>query len=355
MNILITGGYGFIGSHVAEEFCKEGHRIFIIDNLTSGNPKNIRFKHTFFNLSIEDQKCKKVFKSNKFDIVIHLAAQIDVATSFEDPYKDTKTNILGLTNMLQLSSQYGVKKFVFASSAAVYGDNKNIPLKEEYHLEPLSPYGMSKASGEFYCGKWDEIYGLNVLCFRFSNVYGPRQGMLGEGGVISIFIEKTVHRKELSVFGDGSQTRDFIYVKDVSNAIYKSVINDIRGTYNLSTNSERSINELLSTLMSLQPIKEIVYKEKRKGDINNSCLDNSKLKQTMNWEPSYTLEEGLGKTLDWFTTLEKKPAVHSTFKKPLLKKALKPFANTKTFFLFENIFLFTLTSFISIYLLSIYQ
>lgn len=353
MNILITGGYGFIGSHVAEEFYKEGHHIFIIDNLTSGNPKNIRFKHTFFKQDIEEQRCREIFKSFKFDIVIHLAAQIDVATSIKDPFKDTSSNILGLTNMLQLSTEYGVKKFVFASSAAVYGDNNDIPLKEEYNLEPLSPYGMSKSTGEFYCEKWSDLFGLNVLCLRFSNVYGPRQGMLGEGGVISIFIERTVRGKELFVFGDGSQTRDFIYVKDVADAIYKSVINNLKGTFNLSTNTESSITELISTLMSLHPIKEICYKERRKGDIKNSRLDNAKFKQAMNWEPAYTLEDGLRRTLAWYTTQEQEKQRDSTVtlrqpKLSILRKALRPISNPQILFLFENVCLFLLTFFMSI-------
>lgn len=300
MNVLITGGYGFIGSHVAEKFFKEGYHIFIIDNLSTGNSKNINFKHTFFQLDIEDPKCREVFRSNKFDVVVHLAAQINVVCSIEDPYRDTLSNVLGLTNILQLSAEYGVKKFVFASSAAVYGNNQEIPLKEAELPDPLSPYGMSKATGELYCKKWRELYGLNTICFRFSNVYGPRQGVKGEGGVISIFMERMAQGKKLVIFGDGNQTRDFIYVKDIADAIYGAVDKDITGIFNLSTGWESSVNELIDVLDHQRPIGEVVYEDEREGDIKNSCLDNTRIKQAINWEPRYYLAEGLKNTYTWY-------------------------------------------------------
>lgn len=354
MNVLITGGYGFIGSHVAEEFHKEGYSVFIIDNLSTGNPDNIKFKHNFFHLDIEDRRCKEIFKSNKFDVVINLAAQINVTSSIENPYRDTMSNILGLTNMLQLSAEYGVKKFVFASSAAVYGNNEEIPLREDAVLDPLSPYGMSKSTGEFYCNKWSELYGLSVLCFRFSNVYGPRQGMLGEGGVVSIFIERAAQGKELSVFGSGNQTRDFIYVKDVANAVYKSVKDNISGIFNLSTGSESSVNELIETLDSLQPLRGVCYMDKREGDIENSCLDNTKLKQAIDWKPRYALSEGLKNTYAWHLDYQRKISkddiarnssiTRTPFWKHMPILSLKP----GLLFCIENLLLFIITCFMTI-------
>lgn len=300
MNVLITGGYGFIGSHVAEEFFREGHRIFVIDNLSTGNSKNIKFRHTSYRMDIEDNRCREVFRSNRFDIVVHLAAQINVASSIEDPYRDTSSNILGLTNMLQLSAQYGVRKFVFASSAAIYGNNTDLPLDEADPPDPISPYGMSKATGELYCRKWSQIYGLSTVCFRFSNVYGPRQGVAGEGGVISIFMERAVQGKELVVFGDGGQTRDFIYVKDIAAGIYKAVEKDIEGVYNLSTNTGSSINQLVEVLRGLQPVNGVIYKEERAGDIRDSRLDNTKLREAMDWKPCCCFSEGLERTYSWY-------------------------------------------------------
>lgn len=354
MNVLITGGYGFIGSHVAEEFFKEGYRIFIIDNMSTGNSKNVKFKHTSFRLDIEDPRCREVFKSNKFDVVIHLAAQINVVNSIEDPYCDTKSNILGLTNILQLSEQYGVKKFVFASSAAVYGNNEEVPLKEEAVIDPLSPYGMSKATGELYCKKWVKLYGLSTICFRFSNVYGPRQGTIGEGGVISIFMERAVQERDLVIYGDGNQTRDFIYVKDVAKAIYKAVEKDISGVFNLSTNLESSINELINVLGGLKPIKAVLYKDEREGDIRNSCLDNTRLKKVLDWEPRYSLAEGLKNTYGWYVEYHKRnegdkaekgsPAAKTSFRKRLSDSIRK----SGLLFFIENLLLFFMAGFMTI-------
>ena len=300
MKVLITGGYGFIGSFVAEAFYSEGHDVYIIDNLSTGNRNHVKFKHQFYKLNIEDPECEAVFEANKPDVVIHLAAQVNVDISMKDPYTDTKTNVLGLVNMLQLSKKYGVKKLVFASSAAVYGLNEEIPLKEDSLCNPLSPYGINKWVGEQYCEKWSEIYDVDTLYFRFSNVYGPKQGTIGEGGVISIFIDRVLHGKNLVVFGDGEQTRDFIYVKDVAEAIYRSVEYDLSGVYNLSTNTEISINKFIEGLEKMGRMTEIVYEDPKPGDIKYSRLDNSKIKKELDWVPLHNFQEGLEKTFEWF-------------------------------------------------------
>lgn len=353
MNVLITGGYGFIGSHVAEVFFREGYHIYIIDNLSTGDPRNVKFKHVFFQLGIEDQRCRDIFRSNKFDVVVHLAAQINVASSIEDPYRDTMSNILGLANMLQLSAEYGVKKFVFASSAAVYGNNEEVPLREEAVPDPLSPYGMSKATGELYCSKWSKLYGLDTLCLRFSNVYGPRQGMLGEGGVVSSFVERAVQGKELVIFGDGNQTRDFIYVKDIADAIYRAVEKDISGIFNLSTCSESTVNELVEILNGLQTIKEVCYRDRREGDIRNSCLDNTKIKQALDWEPRYPLADGLKNTYMWYVASHKKSEKYKASgspvkKKPFWRQLSSLMRKTGLLFCIENLMLFLIVCFMTI-------
>ncbi|MFD0715441.1 NAD-dependent epimerase/dehydratase family protein [Paenibacillus sp. GCM10027626] len=300
MKVLVTGGYGFIGSFVAERFHKEGYEVFLVDDMSTGNKKNIDFKHTGYILPVEDRKCEEIFRSTQFDAVVHLAAQVDVTTSMSNPRLDTKSNILGLSNMLSLSHKYGVKKFIFASSAAIYGQNDRLPLPESEPGNPISPYGLNKWLGETYCQKWKEIYNLETICFRFSNVYGPRQGSVGEGGVISIFNERTITGKDLTVFGDGGQTRDFIYVEDVADAIYRASYSTLTGVYNLSTNTETSVNELVETLRALHGPIEVKYKESRPGDIYRSTLDNTRIKNALDWTPKYSFSEGLKKTYEWF-------------------------------------------------------
>ena len=201
--------------------------------------------------------------------------------------------MLGLSNILQLSKKHGVKKVVFASSAAVYGLNKEIPLNEGSSCDPISPYGINKLIGEFYCNKWKNIYDLDTLCFRFSNVFGPKQGTVGEGGVISIFVKRVLQDEELVVFGNGEQTRDFIYVQDIAEAIYRGVEQNLTGIYNLSTNTEISVNQVIDYLNKLGNVKDVVYENQKNGDIKHSRLDNSKLKEDLGWEPLHTFYEGL--------------------------------------------------------------
>lgn len=300
MNILVTGGYGFIGSFVAERFFKENHSIFIIDNLSAGKKTNISFKHRSLICDIADEKCESFFKTHSIDVVIHCAAQTKVQYSIEKPLQDASTNILGLINMLNLSKKYNVKQFVFSSSAAVYGPNDSLPLKETDAGNPISPYGLNKMNGEIYCKKWEELYGLSSLIFRFSNVYGPKQHLSSESGVISIFTNRLIQGKSIIVHGDGSQTRDFIYAGDVAEAIYRGVISGISGTYNLSSNTQTSLNELIETLSVFHPADSIQYTPERSGDIRHSRLDNTNIKSVLDWVPMYSINEGLKKVIDYY-------------------------------------------------------
>ncbi|UHA75202.1 NAD-dependent epimerase/dehydratase family protein [Paenibacillus sp. 481] len=302
MRILVTGGCGFIGSFVAERFYKEGHQVWIIDNLSTGQRSNLTFSPTCYEMNVEDARCEEVFKSGKFDVVVHLAAQVDVETSVRSPQQDAQANIMGLLNMLRLSKAYGVKKFIFASSAAVYGSEGEIPLNEHAEQNPVSPYGIHKWFGEHYCQKWSELYELPTLCFRFSNVFGPRQGNSGEGGVVSIFIQRMLRNEQLIVYGDGGQTRDFIYVEDVADAIYRASDSYLHGVYNLSTTTETSIVQLIDHLADNHPIPHVIHKQPREGDIYRSSLDNSRLKRDLEWVPLYSVQEGLQKTFAWFQT-----------------------------------------------------
>ncbi|WP_276354070.1 NAD-dependent epimerase/dehydratase family protein [Cohnella caldifontis] len=299
MRVLITGGYGFIGSFVAERFYQEGCEVSILDDLSTGNPDHIDFKHHKYILSIEDPNCEELFRNGRFEVVVHLAAQVSVAASVEDPGLDTRTNVLGLTQMLNLSRKYGVRKFIMASSAAVYGMNERFPLTEQEACEPVSPYGISKWVGERYCRKWQELYGLETLCLRFSNVYGPRQQSSGEGGVVSVFLENAMSGKPLPVYGDGTQFRDFIYVRDVADAIFRAASSTLTGIYNLSTGQASSVNDLISCLERLHGPLTVQRKEKRQGDIEKSLLDNRAIRRDLDWAPRYELAEGLALTYEW--------------------------------------------------------
>lgn len=351
MKVLITGGYGFIGSHVADRFHKEGHDVYIIDNLSTGKKSNIDFKHKGYILSVEDAKCEEVFRANKIDVVIHMAAQVSVITSIANPMQDSESNVLGLVHMLSLSKKYNIAKFIYASSAAVYGVKTELPIAENASCSPISPYGISKWVGESYCSKWKELYGLQTQGFRFSNVYGPRQDALGEGGVVSIFMNRVLTGQPLHIHGDGSQTRDFIYVEDVADAIYRSSYAQLTGVYNLSTGIETSVNTLVESMYHVRDLKQeqVVYVDKRPGDIERSVLDNTKIKRDLDWTPMYTVEEGIQRTYTYFEQeMTKKEAAASIAVEPSaftttslhLFKRLMPYA--------ENLLAFALTAWLTL-------
>lgn len=312
MNVLITGGYGFIGSSIAERFYKENHRVFIIDNLFSGEKENVDFKHRAFIGDIADEKCESFFKAHSFEVVVHCAAQTSLIRSVDKPFEDSSTNILGLINMLNLSKKYGVKTFVFCSSDSVYSENLPLPLKEEDRLDPISPYGINKMNGELYCRKWEELYGVSSLIFRFSNVYGPRQHVSAESNAISMYTTKFLKQEEVTIFGKGKQTRDYIYIGDVTEAVYGAVINRLSGTYNVSSNSQTSIEELIETFAEWKPQDTIEFLESKAEDVAFSQLDNTKLQKDLNWMPMKSIAEGLKITLDYYET---RPAAKKLEKK----------------------------------------
>lgn len=342
MNILITGGYGFIGSYIAERFFKENHSIFIIDNLSTGKKENARFKHRSLICDIADkEKCEKFFRNHSIDVVVHCAAQTQVQLSVKDPLKDSSTNLMGLINLLNLSQKFKTTKFVFCSSASVYGNNLNLPLQEDEPLDPISPYGISKMIGEVYCRKWEQLYGLSSLIFRFSNVYGPKQHFSEESSVISAFTNQLLSNKPITIYGDGEQTRDFIYVGDIAEAIYRAVMSDLSGTFNLSTGTEVSINQMVDELSHLYPAKEIRKSEKRQGDISRSSLDNTKIKASLDWVPKYTIAEGLEKVVDYYKNQPKQTEEEKKDNEPSQLRKI-PFLsfieNIVLFFLFWALF-----------------
>lgn len=290
-NILITGGAGFIGSHVADLFIEKNYNVFIVDNLSSGFGNNINKNAEFYNLDINSSKLESVFKENKIDYVFHFAAQPSVSSSIKNPIGDATENILGSINVLELSKKYGVKKIIAASTAAVYGVPEYLPVDEAHNTNCLSFYGLSKLTME----KYIQLFGINYIIFRFANVYGPRQSAHGEAGVVAIFSDKMRNNQEIMIDGDGEQTRDFVYVSDVAkicvSAIQSEVNNEI---INVSTNESTSINKLFELMgIKYNYNKKSHYGEERLGDIKHSVLDNKKCKKLFGIVPETSVDIGL--------------------------------------------------------------
>ncbi|WP_019415897.1 NAD-dependent epimerase/dehydratase family protein [Paenisporosarcina sp. TG20] len=305
MKVLITGGAGFIGSHVVEECLANNYEVVVIDNLSTGKSENILSICKNYTLDINDDSLKHVFEVEKPDHVIHLAAQASVMKSIEDPISDGVTNVIGTLRLLEYARIYRIKKFVMASSAAVYGNPDTLPVDEKFPLNPLSFYSLSKWSGERYVQLYESLYGLSTCILRFSNVYGPRQNPLGEAGVVSIFINQLLNREKLVIYG-GQQTRDFVYVKDVAKACRTAIESSKSGIFNISSNSETTIDELFSTTSLLAGITSKPQKyPMRIGEIEKSVLGNEKASKELNWQASHSLQEGLKETISTFHQLTK--------------------------------------------------
>jgi nucleoside-diphosphate-sugar epimerase len=299
LKVLITGGYGFIGSHLADFFFKEGHQIYIIDNLSTGNTANIKFKHKSYILDMTDRKCDEVFKANKFNVVIHAASQSDTAKAIDNPLSDSKSDFLGMLNMLNLSAKHKISKFVYISSVSVYGSTEVLPAKEEDITDPESMNGVSKLSCEIYCRKWSELYNLNTLIMRISNAYGPRQPVNAEGGIIANLINKVISSQDLNINVNSEQARDYIYVEDVAQAIYKSVESDLQGVYNVSYGSETTIGSIVELIKEYSTVKGVVKYDTAISGIQHFYADNTKIKRELDWVPMHNIEDGIKKTLSW--------------------------------------------------------
>jgi UDP-glucose 4-epimerase len=294
-NILITGGAGFIGSNLSKKLISPENNITILDNLSTGIKENVPKE---IDLIVGDIRSDLdiILKDKKFDVVYHLAAQISVSNSMNKPKDDADINILGSLNIIEWCIKNNVKKFVFSSSAAVYDSNKTL-LKENDKIEPKSPYGLAKRTIEQYLKILGESDKINYCILRFSNVYGPGQNPKSEAGVISIFTDLMIKGEDITIFGDGSQTRDFVYVKDVASALV--LAQELEGIYNVSSAKEITINELVSKLNSIIGNKvKIIYEKPRKGDIAKSSLDNSKIINE-GWKSNEILEQGLLQTIEY--------------------------------------------------------
>ena len=305
MRITVTGGAGFIGSHLVDRLIEDGHTVQVIDNLYTGNKEFVHSKAQFIELDIRDLKLYSVLEEFRPDYIFHEAAQTEVSTSMSDPMLDCDINLMGLINLLNAAVKLDVKKFLMPSSAAVYGNLDTLPLNEEMLGNPSSFYGLTKLTTEHYLRIYHEAFGLPYLCYRYSNVFGPRQGNGGEGGVISIFAKAIVQGSPIIIYGDGKQTRDFIYVDDVVEANILGMQHQVTGIYNVSTGISSSVNLLVDEFRNISGKDiEVVYDKPRLGDIRDSVLATDKSEKELFFTVKYNLHDGLIKTYEYFKTVE---------------------------------------------------
>lgn len=301
-SVIVTGGAGFIGSHLVDELIrKTNYKVIVIDDLSSGKRENINPKASFYKMNISSSKLDAIFKKEKPLYVFHLAAQIDVRKSVADPMHDVKINIIGSLNLIEFSRKYKVKKFVFASTGGAIYPEEKVPAKETTVEEPVSPYGINKLAIDKYLNYYHKVFGLRYTSLRFANVFGPRQDPHGEAGVVAIFINKFLDNKSPTKFGEGRQTRDYIYVKDVVGLAMKSYKSKNIGVYNVGTCRETSLNQLIKIIKKVGGFTLDVKKDPaKKGEAMRSCLINVKARKDFGWKPNYTLEDGLRETVQWF-------------------------------------------------------
>jgi len=309
MKCLVTGGAGFIGSHLVDRLIKEGHRVVIIDDLSTGKKENLNSKAKFYKIDICSSKISQIFKKEKPEIIFHYAAQIDVRKSVENPVEDAKINILGSLNVIQnfisinrQNPHKSATKFIFASTGgAIYGEANVIPTPEGYPEFPLSPYGVAKLTIEKYLNYYHKVFDLPYVSLRLANIYGPRQNSKGEAGVVAIFCDKMLSKKQPIINGSGRQTRDFVFVGDVVEANILVLKKNKIGIFNIGTAKETDINTIFKKLKNLTGSKcKKIYDPALPGEQKRSCLDYSKAKRELGWQPKYSLDNGLNKTVEWF-------------------------------------------------------
>lgn len=305
MKVLVTGGAGFIGSHIVDYLIKNKHEAIVVDNLSTGKEENINAASVFYRVDITDYKSlEKVFKIEKPDYVMHHAAQISIQNSIINPTFDADTNIIGTINLLRCCVKFDTKKIIYASSAAVYGNPVYLGVDEEHPVQPLSFYGVSKQTPEHYIKVFSNLFNLNYTILRYSNAYGIRQDPKGEGGVVSIFVDKLLNKEQPVIFGDGLQTRDFVYVEDIALANLAAIHSGDGEIVNISINQPTSLIELLKMMNDICGTKiKPIYTEAKPGDIKTSYLDNGKARQILSWEPLYSIQEGLRLTIEFYSKL----------------------------------------------------
>ncbi len=302
MNILVTGGAGFIGSHIADGLIAQDHQVTIVDNLSTGRIENVPNAAEFIELDFCTEGMEKVFANGSFDAVYHLAAQIDVRISVRDPFADLQVNIGGSVKLLDLCRKYDVGKFIFASTGgAIYGEQETFPALESHPANPLSPYGIAKLSVEKYIYFFHNEYGLDAVSLRFGNIYGPRQNPLGEAGVVAIFCHKMLYGEQPFVNGDGLQTRDYVYVGDIVRANLTALKLNGHHVINLGTGRETDVITIFDTLNRLTGAAcKRLHRPEAAGEQRRSVIDSTLAGKILNWRSEVDLEQGLEKTVEFF-------------------------------------------------------
>jgi UDP-glucose 4-epimerase len=309
-SVLVTGGAGFIGSHVADHYLRGGYEVTVVDDLSTGKVENIPEAAEFVHADIGSPEVRQLLERTGFDVLNHHAAQMDVRTSVSDPAFDARVNILGFLNLLEGARAGGTKRVVFASSGGVvYGESDDLPHREEARKLPVSPYGVSKLTSEFYLAAYMQLYGMECVSLRYANVYGPRQNPHGEAGVVAIFCSRIERGEALTVFGDGGQTRDYVFVGDVARANMAATNWSVESihtidavAFNVGTGIETSVTGLASALMNATGRQVTVeHGPERPGELQRSAVAIDRAASDLGWKPETALSEGLTQTYEWIT------------------------------------------------------
>jgi UDP-glucose 4-epimerase len=305
MKFLVTGGAGFVASHIVDRLINEGNEVVIVDDLSTGSEENLNPDARFYKMDIRSPELASIFEDEKPDYVSHHAAQVLVARSLREPMLDCWLNIEGSINIIHLSQKYGVDKIIYASTGgALYGEPEYLPVDEDHPVNPLAPYGVSKHTVEHYLYMYGVNNGLNYAVLRYPNIYGPRQNPHGEAGVIAIFTQKMLDGEQPIIFGDGTATRDYVYIDDIVDANMLAMTNGDRLVCNLGSNVETSVNEIFDLLKEefqfpLNPMR----KPKRAGEVYRICLTNERAKAELGWSPKISFEEGVRRTVKYYRDL----------------------------------------------------
>ncbi len=303
MKIFVTGGAGFVGSHLVDRLVSLKHEVVIIDHHKAKKERFINPGASVYKIAVGDEGLEEVFKKEKPDVIFHLAAQISVTASVDDPVNDAQINVLDSVHLLDLAAKYDVKRFIFASSGgAIYGDHPVRPTPEDLNAFPLSPYGVAKQTVEHYLQHFSEQRGLSSVTLRFSNIYGPRQQMVGGyAGVMPIFISRLLSGEPVTIFGDGSSTRDYVFVDDAVDAFVAAMNSEVTGIMNISTGKETSVLELWNAFKVIHGTDHVMeHAADRPGEVQRSQLLAKLAEEVLNWKPETSIDEGLQKTYDWF-------------------------------------------------------
>jgi UDP-glucose 4-epimerase len=308
MRILVTGGAGFIGSHVVDTYIEAGHDVFVVDDLSTGKLENLHPRAHFIHADLLDLAVRKLIAAEKIEVVNHHAAQMDVRRSVADPLFDARVNLLGMLNVLEGAREAKVKKVIFSSSGGtVYGEQTEFPASEDHATQPISPYGVSKRSGEHYLYFYSVEYGIPYIALRYANIYGPRQDPHGEAGVVAIFTLRLLSGQQPVINGDGKQTRDYVFVKDVARANLAALRVDYCGPINIGTSIEIDVNQLFLHLRTLtnSSLPEI-HGPTKPGEQRRSVLTWNRAREVLGWSPTVGLEEGLRETVAFFRSRQQR-------------------------------------------------